>query len=418
MDAVAPRYQTRAKGLGVITQDSNNLAVKLMARHLQSMIGAPTPVSTDRKVTGLLGYRWVCGPGFTFPKTKLAALSDNEVKAVVRALGCGKLKAAIQTPLCLDEKRTLFAEKLRRDRVRGYENCVYLMRPSKKRRIISSSRRSANSTSRAFRFHTDNRSIDVDGSGDHGPLLDTSGDPATVIHDHLPRERPQDEDTDGTQIIGNDLFVEELSEAYVSHDPAPIPHGSSASRPALPEPWATKVKLVEDKTRNQNMKGGTKICLTYRLARQKTVLFESTFWRTYRKRRGHLGHWYDMVAATEDMEMLLFPVCQDDHWTLFEISWAEKIIRRYAPVSPNSTDITDMAVRCLEVEFGIEGLTVDQRPLPQGDSGVLILATAAQRVLRKDVEYSQEDLPGLCRWIAAILLGMEVREFCRVLDSP
>jgi hypothetical protein len=311
------------------------------------MLGAPTPVSTDRKVTGLLGYYWVCGPEFTIPKTKLVALSDDEVKAVVRALRCRKLKAVIKTPLCLDEKRTPFAEKLRRDRDRGYENCVYLMRSSRKRRAISSS---ANSTSLAVRFYMDNGSIDIDGSGDHEPLLDISSDSATVIRAHPPRERPQDEDTDGTQIIGNDPFGEELSEAHVSHDPALISHGSSASQPALLEPWATRVKLVEDKACNKNVKGGTKICLTCtgtsltlklfrpllaghrkldceivdaclsmlarpidRLARQKTVLFESAFWRTYRKRRGHLEHWYDMVASTEDMEMLLFPVYQDDH---------------------------------------------------------------------------------------------------------
>ncbi|KAI9776694.1 MAG: hypothetical protein M1839_009421 [Geoglossum umbratile] len=451
MDA-APRYLTRAKGLGTITQDSNNLAVKLMARHLQSKMRAPTPVSTDRKVTALLGYYWVCGPGFTFPKTKLTALSRDEVKAVVRALGSGKLKAAIRIPLCLDEKRTAFAEKLRRDRDRGYENCVYLMRPGKKRRTISSFQRTANPTSPAFLSHTDNRSIDINGSGDHGPLLDTSSDSATVIHAHLPRERPQDEDMDGTQIIGNDSFSEELSEAYVSHDPAPIQHGSSASRLTLPKPWATRVESVEKKAHDSKRKGATVICLTRtgtsltlklfrpllashgklgceivdaclsmlarsmsRLARQTTVLFESTFWRTYRKPRGHLGHWYDMVAATEDMGMLLFPVCQDDHWTLVEVLWKEKIIRHYAPVgleSTDITDITDMAVRCLEIEFGIKGLRVDQRPLPQGDSGVLILATAARRILRKDVECPQQDIPGLCRWIAAILLGMEAWECC------
>ncbi|KAI9767648.1 MAG: hypothetical protein M1840_005519 [Geoglossum simile] len=435
MDAVAPRYQTRAKGLGVITQDSNNLAVKLMARHLQSMMGAPTPVSTDRKVTGLLGYYWVCGPGFTIPKTKLVALSDDEVKAVVRALRCGKLKAAIKTPLCLDEKRTPFAEKLRRDRDRGYENCVYLIRPSRKRRTISSSRWSTNSASPAFRF---------DGSGDHGPLLDTSGDSATVIHAHLPREHPQDEDTDGTQIIGNDPFGEE---AYVSHDLAPIPHGSSASRLTLPKLWATRVGSVEDKAHDSKRKGATVICLTRtgtgltlksfrslltgrgelegeivdaclsmlvrpmdRLeARLKTVLFESTFWQTYQARREHLGRWYGMVAPPQDVEMLLFPIYQDDRWTLFEVSWAEKMIRHYVPDGLNSTDIMERVKTCLETEFVFEfqGWTVDRRPLPQGNSGVLILATAVQRVLRKDVEYSQEDITGLRRWITAILLGME-----------
>jgi hypothetical protein len=124
-----------------------------------------------------------------------------------------------------------------------------------------------------------------------------------------------------------------------------------------------------------------------------------------------------MVAPTKGVEMLLFPVCQDNHWTLFEVSWAEKIVRHYVPVGLNSTDIMDMVVTCLGTEFGIEGLTVNQQPLPQGDSGVLILATAAQRVLRKDVEYSQEDIPGLRRLIAAVLLGAGVWELGRVLDS-
>ena len=147
-----------------------------------------------------------------------------------------------------------------------------------------------------------------------------------------------------------------------------------------------------------------------RLARQKTVLFESTFWRTYRKRQGHLGRWYDMVARLEDMDMLLFPVCQDDYWTLFEVSLAEKMIRHYAPIGLNSTDVMDTAVTCLKTEFEIEGWTVDQRPLPQGNSGVLMLATAIQRVLRNDVEYSQEDIPELRRWVTAILLGRNVSE--------
>jgi hypothetical protein len=77
----------------------------------------------------------------------------------------------------------------------------------------------------------------------------------------------------------------------------------------------------------------------------------------------------------------------------------------------------DMAVTCLETEFEIEGLTVDQRYLLQGDSSVLILATAAQRVLRKDVQYSQENIPGLRQLITAVLLGMGMWELSRVFDS-
>jgi hypothetical protein len=127
----------------------------------------------------------------------------------------------------------------------------------------------------------------------------------------------------------------------------------------------------------------------------------------------------DMAAPPQDVEMLLFPIYQDDHWTLFEVSGAEKMIRRYAPDGLNSTDIVKRVKICLETEFEFEfkGWTVDRRPLPQGNSGVLILATVVQRVFRKDVEYSQEDIAELRRWITAILLGMEVREFCRVSDS-
>ncbi|KAI9772439.1 MAG: hypothetical protein M1840_000642 [Geoglossum simile] len=381
------------------TQDISNRAVKSLAEHLKSKMGVPTPVSTDRGVTGLLGYRWVCGRGFTFPKTKLGALSEEEIKAVVGALACGELEAAIKTPLCLDEKPTQFAEDLRLAKVRGYENCVYLNRPSKKRRAISSSQWSANSTPPAFRSYMDDGSIDVDGSGDHGPLLDNSGDST--------RKHPRDEDTDSThnkrsrtmtQLVGDDSFSEELPRAYVSHDPAPIPHGSSESPLTLPEPWATRVKSVEDKAHDQSKKGATNICYTStgtgltlksfrslltgpaepdrevidaclsmlvrpmdRLeAGPKTVLFESTFWRTYRGRREHLSRWYNMVAPPQDVEMFLFPVYQDDHWTLFEVSKAEKMIRHYAPVGLNSTGVMDMAVECLKTEFEIEGWTVDQ----------------------------------------------------------
>src|SRR5205809_2861000 len=99
---------------------------------------------------------------------------------------------------------------------------------------------------------------------------------------------------------------------------------------------------------------------------------------------------------------------QHDHWTLFEVSGAEPMIRRYAPVGLTLTDVINTVIACLKTEFEIEGWTVDQRPLPQGNSGVFMLVTVIQCVLRKDVEYSQEDIPGLRRWITAIFLGMNV----------
>jgi hypothetical protein len=129
---------------------------------------APTYVSTDRKVTDLLGYHWVCEPGVTIPKTKPDEWSIGETNAVVRALECGKLKTAIKPPLHLNEKGTRFAEDLLHDKAERYRNCVYLMRYGTKRRTISSCRQSANSTSPPFRLHTDDRSIDVDENGDYG----------------------------------------------------------------------------------------------------------------------------------------------------------------------------------------------------------------------------------------------------------
>ncbi|KAH0537620.1 hypothetical protein FGG08_005612 [Glutinoglossum americanum] len=442
MNTVALRYRTRVMARETTTQDISNRAVKSLAEHLKSKMGVPTPVSTDRGVTGLLGYRWVCGRGFTFPKTKLGALSE-EIKAVVGALACGELEAAIETPLCLDEKPTQFAEDLRLAKVRGYENCVYLNRPSKKRRAISSSRWSANSTPPAFRSYTD------DGS-DHGPLLDNSGDST--------RKHPQDEDTDSThnkrsrtmtQLVGDDSFSEELPRAYVSHDPAPIPHGSSESPLTLPEPWATHVKSVEDKAHDLKRKGATNICytstgtgLTLKSFRPlltscgeldcevidaclsmlvrptesspKTVLFESTFWRTYQGRREHLSRWYNRVAPHRDVKMFLFPVYQDGYWSLFEVFKTEKTIRHYTPEGPNSIDIREEVTKCLKIEFGIEEWTVEEKLLPQGNSGVLILATAVQRVLREDVAYSEKDVLVLRRSIAAILLGRNVSELRQV----
>ena len=115
---------------------------------------APTYVSMDRKVTDLLGYHWVANLG---SKTKPDEWSIGETNAVVRALECGKLKAAIKPPLHLDEKRTQFAEDLLRDKAERYRNCVYLIRYRTKRRTISSSRQSANSTSPPFRLHTNDR---------------------------------------------------------------------------------------------------------------------------------------------------------------------------------------------------------------------------------------------------------------------
>jgi len=53
-----------------------------------------------------------------------------------------------------------------------------------------------------------------------------------------------------------------------------------------------------------------------------------------------------MVALLKDMEMLLFPVYQDDRWTLFDVSVVEKMIRHYAPVGFNSTDVMDTAIAC------------------------------------------------------------------------
>ena len=144
------------------------------------------------------------------------------------------------------------------------------------------------------------------------------------LHTHLPRKHSRDGTRDKrsrtmTQLAENDPSSEELPRAYISHDLAPIPRGSSASRPTLPEPWATNVKALEDKAHDPNRKRATMICLThtgkrltfkslrpllagdgqldceivdaclsmlvrlmYRLgARPKTVLFESTLWRTY-----------------------------------------------------------------------------------------------------------------------------------------
>ncbi|KAI9855637.1 MAG: hypothetical protein M1813_009683 [Trichoglossum hirsutum] len=464
MSTVVSQRQTRAVGLETAVPDLDHPAINLLAEYLQSTMKAPTYVSMDRKVTALLGYHWVCESGFTIPKTKLVKWSVDEIEAVKRALEYGTLKAVVEPPLHLDGKRTEFAEVLRRDRDERYWNCVNLMRYGRKRRTIPSSRRSANSESSPFQFHMDDRSNNVDGSGNRGPFLDTSSDSTTAIHARLPRRRPRDEDTDDThnkrsrtmtQLSGNDSSSEELPGAYVSSDPAPVPLGGSASQLALPKSWATKVKSVEDEARDPNKKGANMICLTctgtrltlrslrhlltghqelsceivdaclsmlvrstHRLeAGPKTVLFESAFWRTYQKSQGHLGRWYDMVTPLKDTEMLLFPVYQDDHWTLFEVSTVEKMIRHYAPVGFNSTNVMDMAITCLKTEFEIEGLTIDQRSLPRGGSGVLTLATAAQRVLRKDVVYSQEDISGLRRLITAILLGMNMWELGGVLNS-
>ena len=42
-----------------------------------------------------------------------------------------------------------------------------------------------------------------------------------------------------------------------------------------------------------------------------------------------------MMALLKDMEILLFPVYQDSHWTLFEVSRAEEMIRHYATLCYN-----------------------------------------------------------------------------------
>ena len=60
------------------------------------------------------------------------------------------------------------------------------------------------------------------------------------------------------------------------------------------------------------------------------------------------------------MEMLLFLVYQDDHWTLLDVSGAEEMIRHYAPVGLNLTDVMDTAIAGLRTGFEIEGWTVDQ----------------------------------------------------------
>ncbi|KAI9770967.1 MAG: hypothetical protein M1840_002671 [Geoglossum simile] len=456
MNADARRYRTRATGPDTVKQDSNRPAVKLLARYLQSKMKAPTYVSMDPKVTTLLGYRWVCKPGVQIPKTNPAEWSADQAGAVMLALRRGKLKAVVKPALCLDTKRTPFAENLLREKEEGFQNCVNLIHYVKE-------------TSPPLRFHTDDGSINVDGSGHRGLSLDTSSDSATVIHARPPIERPQDEDTDGTRIMGNDPFSEELLGAYVSHDPVPIPHGNSTSRLtshdpalphdisasqlALPEFWATRVKPVEDMARGQKRKGATVKCLTRSgteltpksfkslftdqeeldckiidaclsmldcpEVRPKIVIFESAFWRTYQGRRGHLGRWHDMVAPSQDVEMFLFPVYQDDQWTLFEVSRAREMIRHYAPDGLDSTDIMEGVRTCLKIEFEfkIEGWTVEKRLLPQGNSGILTLATAVQRVLRKDVVYSQEDIPRLRRWITAILLGMDVSNLHQAFDS-
>ena len=75
-------------------------------RALESIMKAPTYVSMDRKVTDLLGYHWVCEPGVTIPTITPHDWSVDETNAVIRALECGKLKAAVRPPLRLDEKRT------------------------------------------------------------------------------------------------------------------------------------------------------------------------------------------------------------------------------------------------------------------------------------------------------------------------
>src|SRR5205809_5943952 len=65
----------------------------------------------------------------------------------------------------------------------------------------------------------------------------------------------------GTQLLENDPSSEELPGVYVSYDLAPFLHGSSTSRPTLLEPWATNVKVVEDKAHDSNRKGATIIWL-------------------------------------------------------------------------------------------------------------------------------------------------------------
>ncbi|KAI9769559.1 MAG: hypothetical protein M1840_004037 [Geoglossum simile] len=178
MNAVTSRRRTRSatrdEGLETVAQDLNHPAVDLLAKYLalKWRMKAPTYVSLNRKVTALLGYWWICKPGSTIPETR------EEVEC---ALNSGKLKAAVQPPLRLIEKPTRFAKALRRDKTKGYKNCVNLMRYLGGRHTIFSPRRSVGSMSPFCRFHTDDGSINVDGNGDHR-LLSISSDPATTIH--------------------------------------------------------------------------------------------------------------------------------------------------------------------------------------------------------------------------------------------
>jgi hypothetical protein len=144
----------------------------------------------------LVGLRtWV----FTISKTKSFVWSGGETEVVMNALKCGNLKAAVK-PLCLDENppNLLSVSFAIRSRI----VC--------KRRKISSSPRSTNSKPQFLHFNTDNGSINTDGNGDHRLPSDTSSEAVT-------------------QLAGNSLFSEELPRAHVSHDPVPIPCGSSAS---------------------------------------------------------------------------------------------------------------------------------------------------------------------------------------------
>ncbi|KAI9869371.1 MAG: hypothetical protein M1813_000160 [Trichoglossum hirsutum] len=115
---------------------------------------------------------------------------------------------------------------------------------------------------RTQRSHIDNRSINVDGRGDLRFLLDASGDSATAIHALPPRKHLRDEDIDDVRNKRSRVMTQLAEDDSSNEDPTPITRGSSASRLALQEPWATKAKEVEDKANDLERKGATMICLT------------------------------------------------------------------------------------------------------------------------------------------------------------
>ncbi|KAI9759659.1 MAG: hypothetical protein M1840_003235 [Geoglossum simile] len=70
--------------------------------------------------------------------------------------------------------------------------------------------------------------------------------------------------------------------------------------------------------------------------------------------------------------MLLFPIYQDDRWTLIEVSEAEKTIRYYAPADLSTDIMVESVKTCLECEFDfkLEEWAVIKRILPGGTSAL------------------------------------------------